>query len=151
MSEMDSILLHRIHILCKSWLAIHLQPCLHFSSSLRNACSRELQNVWNGGGWYRMGDRRATASRANSPTEHTAHKPPTAWEIAVGSLWNASVCFYRCVSVAWEIASKADSRASTHSIIFGPIPYSSRSSWAKASFCIASCWARCSSSLLVLF
>ena len=29
--------------------------------------------------------------------------------------------FYRCVSVAWEIASKADSRASTHSILFDPI------------------------------
>ena len=41
------------------------------------------------------------------PTEHTAHKPPAAWEIAVGSLWNVSVCFYRCyrcVSVAWESA-----------------------------------------------
>ena len=28
-----------------------------------------------------------------------------AWEIAVGSLWNVSVCFYRCVSVAWVVAS----------------------------------------------
>ena len=37
-----------------------------------------------------------------------------------------------------------------NSIIFDPILYSSRSSWAKASFCIASCWARCFSSLLVL-
>ena len=28
-----------------------------------------------------------------------------AWEIADGSLWKVSVCFlYRCVSVAWEIA-----------------------------------------------
>ena len=70
-------------------------------------------------------------------------------ESAVGSLWNVSVCFlyvcvgclgeccrqpvecigmlfYRCVSVAWEIASKADSMASNHSILFGPIRYSSR-------------------------
>ena len=31
--------------------------------------------------------------------------------------------FYRCVSVAWEIASKADSRASNHSILFDPILY----------------------------
>ena len=30
-----------------------------------------------------------------------------------------------CVSVAWEIASKADSWASTHSILFDPILYSS--------------------------
>ena len=51
-----------------------------------------------------MGDRRATASLATSPTEHAAHKPPTAREIAVGSLWNVSVCFYRCVSVAWKTA-----------------------------------------------
>ena len=30
-----------------------------------------------------------------------------AWKIAVGSLWSVSVCFYRCVSGAWEIASDA--------------------------------------------